>query len=195
MLRTSAHRTLSSTTRTLLLIPGITSATTPLQMSTSTSTKPKQEPRIIKSEDAEAEGMKWVKLRKIHWEDQEGRKVSRDRYSSRTTLWNGESDCYHAINFVFASNLTSYRESGKPPTVPLAKGRLTASTLPLLRLPFLSTFSRLTCIFGFPPRLIAVAIIALISHPSKPLSTVIIEQYRPPIGKYIIGMFQYHENE
>lgn len=32
-----------------------------------------------------------------------------------------------------------------------------------------------------------MAIVALIAHPKKPLSTVIIEQYRPPIEKYIIG--------
>lgn len=36
---------------------------------------------------------------------------------------------------------------------------------------------------------IAVAIVALIAHPKKPLSTVIIEQYRPPIEKYIIGEY------
>lgn len=34
---------------------------------------------------------------------------------------------------------------------------------------------------------IAVAIVALLDHPSKPLSTVILEQYRPPIGNTCIG--------
>lgn len=33
-----------------------------------------------------------------------------------------------------------------------------------------------------------MAIIALLDHPSKPLSTVIIEQYRPPIGNYVIEL-------
>jgi ADP-ribose pyrophosphatase len=33
----------------------------------------------------------------------------------------------------------------------------------------------------------AVAIVALLDHPSKPLSTVILEQYRPPIGNTCIG--------
>ena len=36
-----------------------------------------QEPRVIESIDVPGDGMKWVKLRKINWEDQTGRKVSR----------------------------------------------------------------------------------------------------------------------
>lgn len=35
-----------------------------------------QEPRVIESIDVPGDGMKWVKLRKINWEDQTGRKVS-----------------------------------------------------------------------------------------------------------------------
>ncbi|GHJ86918.1 hypothetical protein NliqN6_3320 [Naganishia liquefaciens] len=34
----------------------------------------------------------------------------------------------------------------------------------------------------------AVAIIALLDHPSRPLSTVILEQYRPPIGNTVIEL-------
>ncbi|KAI5451772.1 hypothetical protein NCC49_001419 [Naganishia albida] len=34
----------------------------------------------------------------------------------------------------------------------------------------------------------AVAIVALLDHPSKPLSTVILEQYRPPIGNTCIEL-------
>ena len=33
----------------------------------------------------------------------------------------------------------------------------------------------------------AVHILALLHHPSKPVSTIIIEQYRPPIGSAVIG--------
>lgn len=34
-----------------------------------------QEPKVIESIDVPGDGMKWVKLRKINWEDQTGRKV------------------------------------------------------------------------------------------------------------------------
>jgi hypothetical protein len=34
-----------------------------------------QEPRVIESIDVPGDGMKWVKLRRINWEDQTGRKV------------------------------------------------------------------------------------------------------------------------
>ena len=33
----------------------------------------------------------------------------------------------------------------------------------------------------------AVHILALLHHPSKPVSTIIIEQYRPPAGKTVVG--------
>jgi ADP-ribose pyrophosphatase len=34
---------------------------------------------------------------------------------------------------------------------------------------------------------LAVHILALLHHPSKPVSTIIIEQYRPPIEKTVVG--------
>jgi hypothetical protein len=34
-----------------------------------------QEPKILESIDCETEGMKWIKLRRINWQDQTGRKV------------------------------------------------------------------------------------------------------------------------
>ncbi|KAG7570969.1 hypothetical protein FFLO_01063 [Filobasidium floriforme] len=85
---------------------------------------PQQEPRVIESIDVPGDGMKWVKLRKINWEDQTGRKRVWEAADRSTRK--GEID--------------------------------------------------------------AVAIVALIAHPKKPLSTVIIEQYRPPIEKYIIEL-------
>lgn len=36
----------------------------------------KQEPKIVRREELETES-KWMKLEKIHWEDQEGKAVSR----------------------------------------------------------------------------------------------------------------------
>jgi ADP-ribose pyrophosphatase len=37
----------------------------------------------------------------------------------------------------------------------------------------------------------AVAVLAILTstNPSFPLSTIIIEQYRPPVGAYVIGTF------
>lgn len=34
---------------------------------------------------------------------------------------------------------------------------------------------------------LAVHILALLDHPSRPISTILIEQYRPPIGKTVVG--------
>ena len=38
----------------------------------------------------------------------------------------------------------------------------------------------------------AVAVLAILTstNASFPLSTIIIEQYRPPVGAYVIGMFR-----
>jgi len=36
----------------------------------------------------------------------------------------------------------------------------------------------------------AVAILAILSSTNAPLSTIIIEQYRPPVGAYVIGKFR-----
>jgi hypothetical protein len=33
----------------------------------------------------------------------------------------------------------------------------------------------------------AVHILALLDHPKKPLSTILIEQFRPPVGGTVIG--------
>lgn len=67
-------------------------------MSTDSKAK-KQEPRIIKSEDAPAEGMKWVKLRKIHWEDHVGKQVSYRTNPVYCVLcvWSHETDRYVPI--------------------------------------------------------------------------------------------------
>jgi hypothetical protein len=37
--------------------------------------KPAQDPKILEISDVPAEGCKWVKLRKIKWQDQEGKEV------------------------------------------------------------------------------------------------------------------------
>lgn len=37
--------------------------------------------------------------------------------------------------------------------------------------------------------LLAVHILALLHHPSRPVSTIIIEQYRPPVEATVVGAF------
>ncbi|KAJ9127438.1 hypothetical protein QFC24_000846 [Naganishia onofrii] len=78
----------------------------------------KQEPKILGTTESQPEGFKWVRLKKIDWEDETGKKIAKH--------WKT-----------------------------------------------------------------AVAIIALLDHPSKPLSTVILEQYRPPIENTVIGVYAF----
>jgi len=86
-----------------------------------------QHPKILSTEDLDTSDAKWVKLKKINWQDQKGRK----------RVW----------------------EVADRPT----RGKSGID---------------------------AVAVLALIRSKTNafPLSTVIIEQYRPPIGKFIIEL-------
>ncbi|KAJ9114310.1 hypothetical protein QFC22_005762 [Naganishia vaughanmartiniae] len=85
----------------------------------------KQEPKIVSTTESQPEGFKWVRLKKIDWEDETGKK----------RVWEAAERCTRAKSGVDA-----------------------------------------------------VAIIALLDHPSKPLSTVILEQYRPPIENTVIEL-------
>lgn len=102
-----------------------TSAPTTAKKTISMPSQPSKqtlEPEIISSEDI-ATDLKWVKLRKINWRDEDGK----DR-------------CWEA------ADRTTQPKNG----------------------------------------IDAVAIFAILDHPSKPLSTIIIEQFRPPVGKYVV---------
>lgn len=82
------------------------------------SPEKQQEPRVIESIDVPGDGMKWVKLRKINWEDQTGRKASLKDYLQyllsaliiKTCVW-----------WIY------YSESGKPPIGRLGRERSTVS--------------------------------------------------------------------
>ncbi|EIM80603.1 uncharacterized protein STEHIDRAFT_67475 [Stereum hirsutum FP-91666 SS1] len=86
-----------------------------------------QEPKILSTEDMDTKDAKWVSLKKIHWQDHEGKKRVWEAAERRTRGSSGVD---------------------------------------------------------------AVAILALIHSKTKafPLSTVIIEQYRPPLDKFIVEL-------
>lgn len=129
----------------------------------------KQEPKILNTTDFQPDGFKWTRLKKIDWEDETGRKVSQmpitDHKGWRET--GGE----------LKGRTSLYREYGKPLNVPL-EGRPAS----MVCMPREETSGSVLTAFWT-----AVAIVALLDHPSKPLSTVILEQYRPPIGNTCIG--------
>jgi hypothetical protein len=77
-----------------------------------------QEPRVIESIDVPGDGMKWVKLRKINWEDQTGRKVSLKDYLQYLILALIIKTCVWWIY---------YSESGKPPIGRLGREKSTVS--------------------------------------------------------------------
>ncbi|KAJ9096410.1 hypothetical protein QFC21_005232 [Naganishia friedmannii] len=100
----------------------------------------KQEPKIVGTTESQPEGFKWVRLKKIDWEDETGKKTFAPRLITAVSrhekrVWEAAERCTRAKSGVDA-----------------------------------------------------VAIIALLDHPSKPLSTVILEQYRPPIENTVIEL-------
>lgn len=147
--------------------------------------------KVNESIDVPAEGMKWVKVRKIKWSDEDGKDVSFFLPVLMSSMQWNRSGLTHLGNLVFGIRFSIFdmdRGSGKLRTGRLERERLmvnlpssVSSSLPALTLLILFDSSHQT----HPP---AVAIATLLSHPKKPLSTVIIEQFRPPIGKYIVEL-------
>lgn len=129
----------------------------------------KQEPKILNTTDFQPDGFKWTRLKKIDWEDETGRKVSRLTFKEHTKFGRGTE---HFILFIIES-------MGSRRAIHEGKGRRRWYA-------FLKPTFQYSLLIAFPS---AVAIVALLDHPSKPLSTVILEQYRPPIGNTCIGKY------
>lgn len=77
-----------------------------------------------------------------------------------------------------------YRGCGRLPIGPIGPSQeLIVSFTLSTELSFSSASSRLEADY----RCAAVHILALLFHPHKPVSTIIIEQYRPPVASTVIG--------
>ena len=117
---------------------------------------------------------RFVGLTKIHYQDQDGRKVRED---SRRTDLNATPPHSASGN---APNAKSYPDTPektvcRPPHRSRSRSRARCPP-PRPRRPLIPAT--------------AVAIFAILKSKTGafPLSTVILEQYRPPLGKHVIGM-------
>lgn len=124
-----------------------------------------QEPKVVSREDLPVNEAKWVTLKKITWIDQDGKEV-----------W------YTLCQEVLVQHLLS----PNPFSVPgkSRRGRLDPKAASTVRNPLSNSECPLSLFSS------AVAILALLyskKSGSKP-STIIIEQYRPPIEKYVIEL-------
>lgn len=128
--------------------------------------KSSQKPENLKTEEYKTDA-KWLKLEKINWKDQDGKQVGLVLCLVMPLL-----------------TVMVYRGCGKLPIGRIGPSQestvsFTLSTEPPFHLRTLGLDADHYCL--------AVHILALLFHPHKPVSTVIIEQYRPPVASTVIG--------